>query len=865
MRLFAGDIIPNLRMVAQTLPSPWVLPNGINRTHRARLVKLLHLALQGAQPDLRLVDIPWGKRTFIERGTLILPQSVLVCWRVAPLPSVDRARILLEGRHLGSRLSVFDFGHIHGDEHLAWLGPLKTTVLHCLIDVFTDNPPVKEAQDIVERLRNLARFVRSPIDLIEAADTMVAMLARGQSVRNGHAQACARLISMRFDDEDRERDAGDMIRALTQVAFDTEQLTPQSRTLLEHIGLVEHSSGRPLPLVDLLREHDVMPRTQRLLIARFPLRETIPELMLSGTGPVRMAQVRVDSFVENKTMGNRVMHGLDTKPEPGDGFDTLDAKPSSALRAAALRWRRGDHRGAARLVLDDIRNGRTNDWSHDEWRVAGGLLLLATRRVYDTLPDDSPMLTVLQVWLQAGIDALERTEKTRQLTQALGLAGMIALDMGEPARANEALTRSVSLAQRIGDQRALAHSYLLLGRAMLELEDYDESQDKYQRALSIAEDLDDRQTQAGIHLYLGELHLARDEDSDASRSFEVAYDIWRDLEDNEMQAAALMSLAVIQTEQLDTDAAIANVTKALELAPPTDEPFQVSALIQLGTLRAYKDDWTGARRELERARQLVLSSDEPTHHDVVFNAIGTLELEMDNIETALSMFGAALSASRLSGDIENQAHALNGMGAALRLRGDVDDAWQAHNEALDIAESDAPFQHIQALLSLGEMTIWRNGLDDPDPSYFKEALHLSRRERLLVQEIWSLLGIASILIARKLPAQTELEQCSNLVEDGQYRLLREYCRILQAATVWPIEPDAAQAEWQTAARYFHDSKRMPKAALVDAILALGAQPLHDIATKLEETLGTTHPLPAWIRTAKNISTALHAMILFTTV
>ena len=53
MRYFAGDVLPELRL-GPTMATPWVLPSGLNRQHRSRLVNLLAAALRGADPGLRL-------------------------------------------------------------------------------------------------------------------------------------------------------------------------------------------------------------------------------------------------------------------------------------------------------------------------------------------------------------------------------------------------------------------------------------------------------------------------------------------------------------------------------------------------------------------------------------------------------------------------------------------------------------------------------------------------------------------------------------------------------------------------------------------------------------------------------------------
>lgn len=279
MRIFAGDVIPDLALVAAALPRPWVLPNGLNRKHRNRLIRVLHAALQGARPDLRLGEIRWGERDLVAQGRIRLPPAVLIRWRIEPLPGVDRREVMREGHRICPDLSVFDFGRIAGEEALAWLGPLKMEVLHRLIDALMNEPPVGIVDALAGHLQDLARFVRSPVDLIDGAEAMVEQVMLGQTARSARAEANARIIAAHFDDEPADRDAGEIIRALVQVAGQAE-VSQESRKLLERVGIMEPGLDRPLPVADLLGDEDVMPRAQRLIVARFPLRERIPELQL---------------------------------------------------------------------------------------------------------------------------------------------------------------------------------------------------------------------------------------------------------------------------------------------------------------------------------------------------------------------------------------------------------------------------------------------------------------------------------------------------------------------------------------------------------------------------------------------------------
>ncbi|HWN68732.1 MAG TPA: hypothetical protein VNM90_13940, partial [Haliangium sp.] len=394
MRIFAGDTVPGLALLAQALPRPWVLPDGIGRRHRNRLVRLLHATLHATQPGLRLGELRWGERDLVERGRMSLPAEILIRWRIDVLPGLERREVMRECERLGPRLAVFDFGPSRGEQLLAWLGPFKLEVLRRLTDALLDHAPVKPTEQVVDVLNELAERLQSPVDLIDAAETMVEQIALGQAVSGARAEACARVLVTRFEDGEDEHDGTDVLHALAALA-DGKEPTGDARALLESAGLLEPGDARPLPLAELVREDEIHRRAERMIATRFSLREpvsgldvNIPMAVVPPSVTRAIVQHPDGSFaapvsgapiVDDANRVSGILFGPSGDVQPSQAApSSLPSLRAAMLQRAANRLSAGSAEDAAKLVIDALREQPVAAWTPLEALQAGLILSAAT-------------------------------------------------------------------------------------------------------------------------------------------------------------------------------------------------------------------------------------------------------------------------------------------------------------------------------------------------------------------------------------------------------------------------------------------------------------------------------------------------------
>ncbi|MCK6519197.1 hypothetical protein L6R46_29550, partial [Myxococcota bacterium] len=276
MRYFAGDVLPGLRL-GPTMATPWVLPSGLNRQHRSRLVNLLAAALRGADPGLRLVKLAWAERALLGRGLRLGPNT-LVWWRVKDTQLDDPSATLRACCDLHHGPSVFDVGLAQPSAPLVWLAPLKLAVQEAILSALYDEAPIHDIDGAAEALGEVAALVVSPVDLLDFANVLISRLASGERLALARASALAEVLAARLGPDTPAR-ADAALLAVVRLATGRE-LTPEDRALLEGVGLMDPDAPAPSALAAAVAEPTLarcaVEALVRLQAPGRPLRELVP-------------------------------------------------------------------------------------------------------------------------------------------------------------------------------------------------------------------------------------------------------------------------------------------------------------------------------------------------------------------------------------------------------------------------------------------------------------------------------------------------------------------------------------------------------------------------------------------------------------
>jgi tetratricopeptide (TPR) repeat protein len=861
VRIFAGDTVPGLALVAPALPRPWVLPDGVGSRHRNRLVRLLHTALRATQPGLRLGELRWGERDLVARGRMSLPSEILIRWRIDFLPGLERREVMRECERLGPRLAVFDFGPGRGEQLLAWLGPFKLEVLRRLTDALLDHPPVKPVEEVVDVLNELAERLQSPIDLIDAAETMLEQIALGQAVSGARAEACARVLVARFEDVDEEHDGTDVLHALAALA-EGKELTGDTRALLEAVGLIEPGTARPLPLAELVREDEVHRRAQRLVATQFSLRELAPGLDIDVDIPMTMVSPSVTRAIAQHpgpalTVPTLSLPAIDLQP-----VLAASGSPSSP-RAAMLQraWAhlvQGDRDVAAKLVIEEMREQHVVAWTPPEAAQAGRILSVAAINA-----ETSSQSLLASAWAEASASAFERAGQYEQASGMYLMAAHTALEDGDAARAIAICTLQGTHMDRLAPQQQ-AKVHRILGDAYVALDRLAEAEAAYEQELALAEPIGDLSQQLPVHLALGDIQLKQDRPDAARRSYRRAIKLSRELEDREAEARGRLGLGRAFFALHEFKRSARTLSAALKLWPADNLSGKAEVYASLAEALMHLGGWRASLQFLRRALTLFQETHDWEGQARVLEELGHTCLELHEFGGARAAFESLLAGSQKHEDTYSEILALASMSEVLCWLGDVEGARKLAELAIERAAQVSSFAaEVVARRALARIHVWTGELDAAAVVYahvldHAPEAHDTRDFVLLMQ-----LELLALAIACGDQPRDLLEECQRLAEAQEHNYAKPLVDILAAALPLPEELEAGRATWVHAAEDLEGRGRHTEAALTRAMVAVANGELLDqVADKLTERLGAIHPLPERVRAAASPTEAIRAIIAF---
>ena len=416
MRLFTSAAPPGIAVPAGNLPRPWAMPAAASTSHRRALALLLADALRPFEPDLWLVEVPWVERESLARGSIRLPPSSLVWWQVDRYAATSAEPILAEGSRIAPGYCLFDFAGNIDVPAEAWLGPLKMAVLHRLVDRLLDERPVAAHAELADALGDLARKIVSPIDLMDAADLLLARALNGLDPAAVTEEVLAIVVSRRSRAGGRDQD---LLRHAARFSGDE--------------GKREGGPGERDPLLEpMLRWIDdpkVASRVVRLIGKRVGMAPPVVSLAEKMVGSPASLPLPALSR---------------TAAESGAGeAKSIEPAPpvqATALRQAVYKSMAGDKMSAADTLLSAIRRHEDSRWTEDERRAAAHLLLEGA--LLKVGAADRSMVEHAAALAEAAADCAATPLESATMIRALLVAAECRLELGQRAAFSALLRRA---------------------------------------------------------------------------------------------------------------------------------------------------------------------------------------------------------------------------------------------------------------------------------------------------------------------------------------------------------------------------------------------------------------------------------------
>lgn len=606
MRLFGGDIVPDLSVAPDEMRAPWVVPSTLRRAHRERLIGLVTRALLQFDPRLVPIELAWSERALFHEHYAGEIERPLVTWRIEQTVT-DGESVLREAAQMVGALHLFDFEGPAPLTSYGWLGPLKLRLLYRIIDVWYDRAKVADPQEMADALTEVAGLVVSPIDLLDAADHVISTRLMGFDLATARDDAIASVIAASFAPEpDDARPADVFVRALGEAARG-KALSPASRDVLAESCWLDKELGSTMPILDKLADRAFLLRVaQKVLWRRGP------------TAPL-------DTLLPDESAGEPTISNRRSLEVEADRI--LVALREGRARTFAIEEQRQFASTLEELAgeLDDARG----DKLEQELVERSAILLDAAGELgQGALSAADAWSRAAQRWMLAGHDeqaerSIERALRVsvndpRARARAQKVLGDLHLTRGDTTSAKIAYGEALALARAASDKEGEALALSALGDARAKTGDLRGAESAVREALALFQALGDARGEGRAHKALADLHLWRDEPWEAKSAYQ--------------SAIALLRAA-------------------------GDAPDEASAHKALGDLQQTMDDLAGARRSYETALALHRAAKDRQGEALTLEALGRLHRRVGDRAGAKGAYDAAWAIYQATGKTRDEARA----------------------------------------------------------------------------------------------------------------------------------------------------------------------------------------------------------------
>ena len=737
MRYFAGDVLPELRL-GPTMATPWVLPSGLNRLHRSRLVNLLAAALRGADPGLRLVKLAWAERALLGRGLRLGPNT-LVWWRVKDTQLDDPSAMLRACCDLHHGPSVFDVGLAQPSAPLVWLAPLKLAVQEAILSALYDEAPIHDVDGAAEAVREVAALVVSPVDLLDFANVLISRLASGERLPLARASALAEVLAARLGPDTPAR-ADAALLAVVRLATGR-ALEPEDRALLEGVGLMDPGAPSPSALAAAVAEPTlarcVVEALVRLQAPGRPLRELVPVGLLGeayeppqpslGTmesdAPSAPSSITWDEAVV--VLSRLTRAAREGRPLSDETLGQL----VEAIKAAEQATRRGTLGAEARRDVIDRALAIITTMGGSPEAVAAALLQVVS-------------LALLANELPRAEEALARAAPGITSSTAPGLQAQFLRRRAQVAvwrhrldEAEDGYTRALQLYKRVWDSFGEADTLWALGDLYVRTARLALAEDAYNQALKLYKSVEDSLGEANTRRALGDLYVRTARHAPAEKTYNEALQLYKRLENSIGEANTRKALGdlYLRTDQL----ALAEETyaQALQLFQRLESwGGEANTLQALGDLYARTAQLAPAEESFTRALQLFQRGEDSLGAANTLRSLGGLYVRTARLAPAEDAYTQALQLYKRVENSLGEANTLQALGDLFVNTARFAPAEDAFTQALQLHKRlEDSLGEANALQSLGNLYL-RTSRFAPAEDAFTQALQLYKRAEARIGE-----------------------------------------------------------------------------------------------------------------------------------
>lgn len=263
--------------------------------------------------------------------------------------------------------------------------------------------------------------------------------------------------------------------------------------------------------------------------------------------------------------------------------------------------------------------------------------------------------------------------------------GQIQRDLRRFPEALEAFVRGADLYNAWGGVREEAVLRYQLGKLYYDQARYGEAFRAYDKALAGFEQAGDLSAQASALNGLGLTHDALGETQETMRYYQQALAQWQELRETAREATTLNNLGELYLSLAEHQVALDTFQKTLELRRAAgDRLMEAVTLTSLGTAYRRLDDLPAARASFEEALAVFREAGDKERAAIALVGLGATYFKQGELEAAREAYEEALELARSAGDRSTEAYALAHLGWLAEERGAPGEGLGYYREALPI-------------------------------------------------------------------------------------------------------------------------------------------------------------------------------------
>jgi tetratricopeptide (TPR) repeat protein len=754
MRYFAGDVLPELRL-GPTMATPWVLPSGLNRQHRSRLVNLLAAALRGADPGLRLVKLAWAERALLGRGLRLGPNT-LVWWRVKDTQLDDPSAMLRACCDLHHGPSVFDVGLAQPAAPLVWLAPLKLAVQEAILSALYDEAPIHDIDGAAEAVREVAALVVSPVDLLDFANVLISRLASGERLALARAGALAEALAARLGPDSPAR-ADAALLAVVRLATGR-ALEPEDRALLEGVGLMDPGAPSPSALAAAVTEPTLarcaVEALVRLQAPGRPLRELVPVGLLGEAHdppPPSLSPMTFDaaSPPSRLTWDEAVVVILRLTRAAREGRALSEEELGQlveVIKAAEQATRRGTLGAEERRDVIDRARAITFATGGPPEALAAALLQLVSLAL---LAAEVPRAEEALASAAPGITSSAAPRLQAELLRRRAQVGVRRNRLGE---AEDAFTQALQLYRRVEDLAGEADTLWALGDLYLRTARLTPAEESYTQALQLYKCVDDSLGEANTRKALGDLYLRTGRHPLAEESYTQALQLYRRLENSIGEASTRKALGDLYLRTGRLAPAEDAYTQALQLYKRVESWLgEANTLQARGDLFAHTARLAPAEESYTQALRLYKRGEDSLGEANTLRALGGLYVRTARRTPAEDAYTQALQLFQRVENSLGEANTLQALGDLYANTARFAPAEETYTQALRLYKRlEDSLGEANTLQSMGDLYLRTARFASAEETY-TQALQLFKRVDARIGEANTNRSMGNLAFNRRRP------------------------------------------------------------------------------------------------------------------